>query len=108
MTPRAGVRDGDVAILESRVHTGEVPVHVSDEMREGVVSLPHGYGHAASAPWQQVAAAHAGVSINDWTDDQEVESVVGQSILNGIRVRLRAKDEIQAEDARASQPAVQH
>ncbi len=47
---RAGVRDGDVAILESRVHTGEVPVHVSDEMREGVVSLPHGYGHAASAP----------------------------------------------------------
>ena len=64
---------------------------VSDEMRPGVVSLPHGWGHAASARWQQTAGAHAGVSANDWTDDQQVESVVGQSILNGVRVRLKPK-----------------
>jgi anaerobic selenocysteine-containing dehydrogenase len=88
---RAGVRDGESAILESRTHRGEVPVHVSDEMRPGVVSLPHGWGHATSAPWQRVAGQHAGVSANDWTDDQHVESVVGQSILNGVQVRLRAK-----------------
>ena len=43
---------------------------VTDEMAPGVVSLPHGWGHAASAPWQQVAGAHPGVSVNDWTDDQ--------------------------------------
>jgi hypothetical protein len=36
-----------------------------------------------------VAGRHAGVSANDWTDDQRVESVVGQSILNGVPVRLR-------------------
>jgi hypothetical protein len=30
------------------------------------------------------------VSVNDWTDDQLVESVVGQSVLNGVPVRLRA------------------
>ena len=86
---RAQVRDGEVAILESRVHCGPVPVRVSDEMTPGVVSLPHGWGHAASAPWQHVAAAHAGVSVNDWTDDQDVEALVGQSILNGVPVRLR-------------------
>jgi hypothetical protein len=57
-------------------------------MREGVVSLPHGWGHAASAPWQRTAGAHPGVSANDWTDDELVESVVGQSILNGVPVRL--------------------
>ena len=88
---RAGVADGETAILESRIHTGEVPVKISDEMRPGVVSLPHGWGHAESAPWQRVAGAHAGVSANDWTDDQEVELIVGQSILNGMPVRLRAR-----------------
>ncbi len=46
--------------------------------------------HAASAPWQSVAGTHAGVSANDWTDDQNVESVVGQSVLNGVPVRLAA------------------
>jgi anaerobic selenocysteine-containing dehydrogenase len=88
---RAGIRDGETALLENHVHQGEVPVRTSDEMRPGVVSLPHGWGHAASARWQRTAGAHAGVSFNDWTDDAQVESVVGQSILNGVRVRLKAK-----------------
>jgi len=89
---RAGLRDGDVAILENSLHSGEVPIRVSDEMRLGVVSLPHGWGHEAAARWQQVAGAHAGISANNWTDDQQVEAVVGQSILNGVKVKLRAKD----------------
>jgi anaerobic selenocysteine-containing dehydrogenase len=89
---RAGVRDGETAVLESRVHTGELPVRLSTEMRPGVVSLPHGWGHGPSARWQRVAGAHAGVSVNDWTDDQVVEEVVGQSVLNGVPVRLRARD----------------
>ena len=85
---RAGVADGGMALLESRVHRGPVAIQVSDEMRPGVVSLPHGWGHADSAPWQQVASSRPGVSANDWTDDQLVESVVGQSVLNGVPVRL--------------------
>lgn len=88
---RAGVGDGEIAVLESRVHSGALRVQVSEEMRPGVVSLPHGWGHAASAPWQQVAGRHPGVSANDWTDDQQVEAIVGQSILNGVPVRLRAR-----------------
>ncbi len=84
----AGTADGDVVVLESRVHRGEVRVRVTDEMRPGVVSLPHGWGHASSAPWQQVAGERPGVSANDWTDDQLVEPIVGQSILNGVPVRL--------------------
>jgi len=73
---RYAVRDGELATLESRVHRGEVRVAVTDDMRPGVVSLPHGWGHADSAPWQHVASSHAGVSF------------IGQSILNGIPVRL--------------------
>jgi anaerobic selenocysteine-containing dehydrogenase len=87
---RAGLADGSDAVLTSRVHSGTVRVQVTDDMREGVVSLPHGWGHGASARWQKVAGAHAGVSANDWTDDAEVEGIVGQSILNGVPVRLAA------------------
>jgi anaerobic selenocysteine-containing dehydrogenase len=99
---RAGVADGDLAVLESRVYSGTLRVQVSDEMRPGVVSLPHGWGHAASAPWQSVAGSRPGVSANDWTDDQQVEAIVGQSILNGVPVRLRARA---PEDPRRSDEA---
>lgn len=85
---RLGLHDGEPALLQSRVHSAEVPVRFSDEVRPGVVSLPHGWGHAALAPWQKTASARPGVSANDWTDDQDVEEVVGQSILNGVSVRL--------------------
>jgi anaerobic selenocysteine-containing dehydrogenase len=90
---RAGLRDSQPAMLESRVFSGEVPVRVTDEVMPGVVSLPHGYGHAASAPWQSVAGKHAGVSANDWSDDQALEDIVGQSILNGVPVKLSCVSE---------------
>jgi anaerobic selenocysteine-containing dehydrogenase len=85
---RAGVRDGETAMLESRVYCGPVPVRVTDEMMQGVVSLPHGWGHRDVGRWQKTAAVRAGVSANNWTDDHDVEVVVGQSILNGIPVQL--------------------
>jgi len=85
---RARVRDGELAVLKSRIHRGTVRVRINDEMAPGVVSLPHGWGHADSAPWQRVAGERPGVSANDWTDDADVEAVVGQSILNGVPVEL--------------------
>jgi anaerobic selenocysteine-containing dehydrogenase len=94
---RTGIRDSEPAVLESRVHSGVVPVRVTDEVMPGVVSLPHGWGHAASAEWQSVAGAHAGVSANDFTDDQRVEGIVGQSILNGVPVRLRRFERARGE-----------
>jgi anaerobic selenocysteine-containing dehydrogenase len=83
-----GIADGEQVVMESRVHRGEVRVRVTDEMTPGVVSLPHGWGHAKAAPWQKVAGGTPGVSVNDWTDDELVEGVVGQSVLNGVPVRL--------------------
>ena len=88
---RAGLRDGDTALLSSRVHKGPVPVRISDDMRPGVVSLPHGWGHAAAARTLRVAGSRPGVSFNDWSDDATTELVVGQSILNGVPVRIEAQ-----------------
>ena len=90
---RAGLRDSEPALLESRVCSQRVPVRVTEEMMPGVVSLPHGWGHEGVGRWQATAAAHRGVSANDWTDDQVVERVVGQSVLNGVPVRLRRAED---------------
>ncbi len=87
---RVGVKSGQLARLESAVHAGEVSVQVSDEVRPGVVSLPHGYGHGELARFQAVAASAPGASANDWTDDAVVDEIGGQSVLNAIAVTLRA------------------
>lgn len=87
---RHGISEGDTVQMRNRVHSGPVPVHITSDMRPGVVSLPHGYGHKRLAKWQRVAAAHAGVSVNDWIDDGHVEAVVAQSIMNGVAVELDA------------------
>lgn len=96
---RVGVADGEEVLLESRVHSGPVRVTVSDEMRPGVASLPHGWGHAESAAWQRVAGRRPGVSFNDWSDGEEVEGVVGQSILNGVPVQLRPLEASRSNEA---------
>ena len=80
----------------ARTYTGRVPVHVTDDMRAGVVSLPHGWGHASSAQWQTVAGEHAGVSANDWTDERLMEPIIGQSVLNGVPVTLAAAEKVAA------------
>jgi len=96
-----GVADGERVVLSSRVHRGEVRLRVSDEMAPGVVSLPHGWGHAPAARWQRVAGQTPGVSANDWTDESVVEGVVGQSVLNGVPVQVLPR-EVRDERIRAA------
>lgn len=86
---RLGLEGASEAWLSSKVHEGRVNIEISDEVMPGVVSLPHGFGHQSVASWQRVAGALSGVSANDWTDDQVVENLAGQSILNGVVVDLR-------------------
>ena len=42
---RLGLREGEEAVITSRVGEVTAPVSVTDEVMPGVVSLPHGYGH---------------------------------------------------------------
>lgn len=101
-----GLANGDRARLETDLHQDEVPIEVTEDMRPGVVCLPHGWGHARSAAWQHTAGAHPGVSFNDWVDDRQLESVVGQSILNGVPVRLTASNgSLQAATAKVATAA---
>ena len=54
----------------------------------GVVSLPHGYGHDRDGVQMEVAQNHAGVSINDITDEQYLDKLSGNAALNGVPVTV--------------------
>lgn len=83
-----GIDDGDVVRVRSRVGELAVVAEVTDRVRVGVVSLPHGWGHGRPGVRLGVASAHAGVSINDLVDDQLVDLLTGNAVLNGTPVEL--------------------
>jgi anaerobic selenocysteine-containing dehydrogenase len=87
---RLGVQDGQTVKVSSRVGTVVVAVEASDEMMPGVVSLPHGWGHHRKGTQAQVAQAHAGVSVNDLTDDRYLDDLSGNAALNGVPVTITA------------------
>jgi len=83
-----GIKAGDWVRVTSRVGAVEVPVEVSDRVMRGVVVLPHGYGHSVKGIRLQVAAQHAGASINDLTDPGEIDPLSGTAVLNGVPVNV--------------------
>jgi anaerobic selenocysteine-containing dehydrogenase len=85
---RAGVTDGGLACVASRVGAVNVPVEVTDAIMPGVVSLPHGFGHDQPGTRLSVARARPGVSSNDLSDELQLDPLSGNAILNGIPVRV--------------------
>ncbi len=87
---RIGVADGEDAEVTSRVGTLVAPVEVTDEIRSGVVSLPHGWGHDASGAQLTVAAGRSGVNSNRLTDPDVIDPLSGNAVLNAIPVTVSA------------------
>ncbi len=88
---RLGLAEGDRARVRSRVGEVVAPVRLSDEMMAGVVSLPHGFGHAAEGVGLTVAQRHQpGVNSNLLTDEDHLDVPSGNAVLNGIPVEVAA------------------
>jgi anaerobic selenocysteine-containing dehydrogenase len=83
-----GLEDGAAVEVTSRVGKVTVEVRATDEMMPGVVSLPHGYGHAGS-PGTTAARRLPGVSINDLTDPERLD-VSGNAAFSAVPVRVTA------------------
>lgn len=83
-----GLTDGASARVTSRVGSVTVPVEVTDEIRPGVVSLPHGWGHGEQGTSMRVAAEKPGVNSNVLSDDRALDPLSGTSVLNGIPVTI--------------------
>ena len=86
---RLGLADGGTVRITSRVGSVDAPVEVTDSVRQGVVSLPHGWGHGVAGTQMGVAAEKAGVNSNILTDDQVMDPLSGNAALNAIPVTLQ-------------------
>jgi anaerobic selenocysteine-containing dehydrogenase len=84
-----GLADRDSAHIRSRVGEVTVTLELTNDLLEGVVSLPHGWGHRGEGLRMKLATEHAGVSCNDLVDDAVLEPVVGNAVFNGVPVRVR-------------------
>jgi anaerobic selenocysteine-containing dehydrogenase len=83
-----GLTNGQDAELRSRVGQVVAPVSITDALMPGVVSLPHGWGHDREGVQLSVARAHAGVSINDVTDEQALDELSGNASFSGLSVQV--------------------
>jgi anaerobic selenocysteine-containing dehydrogenase len=86
---RLGLVDGAGARVASRAGTIQVPVEITDSIMEGVVSIPHGWGHDVEGVEMDVAREHAGVNSNILSDET-VTDITGNAVLNGIPVSVEA------------------
>ncbi|MCU0657473.1 MAG: molybdopterin oxidoreductase family protein [Polyangiaceae bacterium] len=87
---RRGLQDGCRVQLTTRVGSIEATLELTDEMRPGVVSLPHGWGHDRPGAALRVASARPGVSLNDVTDDLALDPLSGVAAFNGLPVQIAA------------------
>jgi anaerobic selenocysteine-containing dehydrogenase len=89
MASRALV-DGQLVSVRSRVGMIEVEVAGSEDMMQGVVSLPHGWGHGRPGVQMAIASAQPGASANDLTDERQLDVLSGNAALNGVPVVVAA------------------
>lgn len=86
---RLGLVDGATARIESSGGGIEAPAEITDTVRSGVVSLPHGWGHSRPGTRMAVAAAHPGANVNQLLDGTLLDPLSGTAVLNAIPVSVR-------------------
>ncbi|MFJ3673073.1 molybdopterin oxidoreductase family protein [Streptomyces sp. NPDC090106] len=87
---RLGIADG--APVRVKGAGGEVvtEAEVTDSVRTGVVSLPHGWGHDRPGARLSHAATDPGVNVNQLLDGSLLDPLSGNAVLNGVPVELAA------------------
>lgn len=85
-----GIEDGRRVRVRSRVGQIETEVRASLDMKPGVVSLPHGFGHQIEGVLLARASMLAGASINDLTDAAELDAPSGNAAFSGTPVWVEA------------------
>jgi anaerobic selenocysteine-containing dehydrogenase len=85
---RLGVRDGAPVRIKGAGGAVTAEAEVTDGVRRGVVSLPHGWGHDRPGTRLRHAAADPGVNVNQLLDGSLLDPLSGNAVLNGVPVEL--------------------
>ncbi|MDZ4269934.1 MAG: molybdopterin dinucleotide binding domain-containing protein, partial [Mycobacterium sp.] len=76
----------DTAVVKGSGGELVVPIELTEDIRRGVLSLPHGWGHDRDGTGQQLAAGQPGVNVNQLNDGAALDPLSGTAVLNGIPV----------------------
>ncbi|WP_425246900.1 molybdopterin oxidoreductase family protein [Streptomyces sp. NEAU-NA10] len=89
---RLGVRDGSAVRVKGAGGEVTAPAEVTDGVRRGVVSLPHGWGHDRPGTRLSHASTDPGVNVNQLLDGSLLDPLSGNAVLNGVPVDLAPVD----------------
>ncbi|MFE2485861.1 molybdopterin oxidoreductase family protein [Streptomyces mirabilis] len=87
---RLGLADGTAVRVKGAGGEVVAPAEVTDTVRRGVVSLPHGWGHDRPGTRMSHAALDPGVNVNQLLDGSLLDPLSGTAVLNGLPVELAA------------------
>lgn len=89
-----GLVEGDDVRLTTRHGAIELPVTLTDDLKQGVVAVPHGWGHKGTGGWRRANAAARGGGVNVnllmSSEPEDLERLAGMAQLNGVPVRAEA------------------
>ena len=86
---RLGLAEGALAEIEGAGQRVQAPVQIDAGMMEGVVSLPHGWGHDLPGARLGVAAQRPGANLNALLDEHARDPLSGNAVLSGAPVTVR-------------------
>jgi anaerobic selenocysteine-containing dehydrogenase len=87
---KRGVTTGDLVTVTSPGGQIEVPVEVTGAIMQGVVSMPHGWGHGKPGTRMAIANDSPGVNTNILSPPTFIDEPSGNGALNGIPVTVTA------------------
>ncbi|MGX1371158.1 anaerobic selenocysteine-containing dehydrogenase [Streptomyces canus] len=87
---RLGLKDGSAVRVKGAGGEVVTEAEVTDGVRPGVVSLPHGWGHDRPGTRLGHAAKNPGVNVNQLLDGSLLDPLSGNAVLNGVPVKLAA------------------
>ena len=82
------LKECQVVTVTSTVGSVKLPVEITDTMMPGVVSIPHGWGHHRKGTKMEVAQQHAGVSLNDLTNPNNIDHLTGNADFSSTKVKI--------------------
>jgi anaerobic selenocysteine-containing dehydrogenase len=85
---RFGVGDDDIVTVKSEAGEIKVPVEITDAIKPGMVSMPHGWGHGKPGTRMSVANSAPGANTNVLSPPTFVDEPSGNGVLNGIPVTV--------------------
>jgi len=78
----------DIAVVSTSKSLINIPVEITEDIKKGVVSIPHGFGHDLAGMAMKVAAKNPGVNVNRIIP-LEIDPISATAVLNGVSVEIK-------------------